>query len=110
VQEQGRWVVEGNFTRGPSYMVWLIRAGAYLFSGLTVWQFFQGAGTPDAVTVQHHLALDQPHGMVFGVCAGFSAYTGLDVTLIRLAWSLSVLYHGAGIALYILAFLIMPVA
>ncbi|SMD09150.1 PspC domain-containing protein [Sporomusa malonica] len=91
-------------------MVWLIRAGAYLFSGLTVWQFIQGVGTPEAVTMSHHLALDQPHGMVFGVCAGFSAYTGLDVTLIRLAWALSVLYHGAGIALYILAFLIMPVA
>ncbi len=91
-------------------MVWLIRAGAYLFSGLTVWQLFQGAVTPDLSMLHKHLALDQPHGMVFGVCAGFSAYTGLDVTLIRLAWALSVLYRGAGLALYILAFLIMPVS
>ncbi|MBP2662741.1 MAG: phage shock protein [Firmicutes bacterium] len=91
-------------------MLWLIRAGAYLFSGLTIWQFIQGAGTPDMAEFHRHLALDQPHGMVFGVCAGFSTYTGMDVTLIRLAWALSVLYRGAGLALYIIAFLIMPVS
>lgn len=91
-------------------MIWLIRTGAYLFSGLTIWQFFQGVGTPDIAMLHKHLALDQPNGMVLGVCAGFSAYTGLDVTLIRLAWTLSVLYRGAGLALYILAFLIMPVS
>lgn len=91
-------------------MIWLIRAGAYLFSGLTIWQFVQGAGTPDMAGIHKHLALDQTHGMVFGVCAGFSTYTGIDVTLIRLAWALSVLYRGAGLALYILAFLVMPVS
>ena len=91
-------------------MLWLIRAGAYLFSGLTIWQFVQGAGTPGVAEIQRHLALDQVHGMVFGVCAGFSTYTGLDVTLIRLAWALSVLYRGAGLILYILAFLVMPVS
>ncbi|QDR83018.1 PspC domain-containing protein [Sporomusa termitida] len=91
-------------------MIWLIRAGAYLFSGLTVWQFIQGAGAPESAGIHQQLALDQQHGMVLGVCAGFSAYTGLDVTLIRLAWALSVLYRGAGIVLYILAFLIMPVS
>lgn len=91
-------------------MLGLIRVGAYLFSGLTIWQFLQGAGTPDVAAIGRHLALDQSHGMVFGVCAGFSAYTGLDVTLIRLAWALTVLYRGAGLALYIIAFLIMPVS
>lgn len=90
-------------------MMWLIRAGAYLFSGLTVWQFVQGAGSPETTGI-HHLALNQQQGMVLGVCAGFSAYTGLDVTLIRLAWALSVLYRGAGIVLYILAFVLMPVS
>ncbi|MBP2636462.1 MAG: phage shock protein [Firmicutes bacterium] len=89
-------------------MLWLIRTGAYLFSGLTIWQFFQGTGSPDVAAIGRHLALDQSHGMVFGVCAGFSTYTGLDVTLIRLAWALSVLYRGAGLALYIIAFLVMP--
>lgn len=91
-------------------MLWLIRAGAYLFSGLTIWQFIQGSGIPDVSGIHRHLALDQIHGMVFGVCAGFSTYTGVDVTLIRLAWALSVLYRGAGLVLYILAFLIMPVS
>lgn len=91
-------------------MLGLIRVGAYLFSGLTIWQFFQGAGTPDVTAIGKHLALDQPHGMVFGVCAGFSAYSGLDVTLIRLAWLLAALYRGAGVVLYMIAFLIMPVS
>jgi phage shock protein PspC (stress-responsive transcriptional regulator) len=54
-------------------MLWLIRAGAYLFSGLTIWQFVQGAGPPDVALLHRHLALDQSHGMVFGVCAGFSS-------------------------------------
>ncbi|SDD98123.1 PspC domain-containing protein [Sporomusa acidovorans] len=91
-------------------MIWLIRAGAYLFSGLAIWQFVQGANPADMAMFHRHLALDQAHGMIFGVCAGFSTYTGLDVTLIRLAWALAVLYRGAGLALYILAFLIMPVS
>jgi len=46
--------------------------------------------------------------MIFGVCAGFSNYFGIDVTLIRLVWALAAFYRGIGIGLYILAFLIMP--
>ncbi len=88
-------------------MFGLIRLGAYLVSGLTAWQFFQGDA--DGINSLHkQLALDPARGMLFGVCAGVSDYTGIDVSLIRLAWALLVLYRGAGILLYILAFLIMP--
>lgn len=90
-------------------MLWLIRAAAYGLSGLTIWNFFQGdAGLNNLSAIHQHLALDANHGMVFGVCAGISNYTGLDVTIIRLAWVVSVFYKGLGIGLYILAFLLMP--
>jgi phage shock protein C len=89
-------------------MFGIIRIAAYLVSGLTVWQFFQGDIGGMSGALQKHLALDPAHGMILGVCAGVSNFTGIDVSLIRIAWALLTLYRGAGIALYILAFLIMP--
>lgn len=90
-------------------MVWVIRVGAYLFSGLTIWQFMQN-NTAGIGPLHRPLAIDQAHAMILGVCAGVSNYTGLDVSIIRLVWVLAGLYRGAGIILYILAFFIMPLA
>ena len=90
-------------------MFGLIRVGAYLVSSLSIWQFFQGdTGGINGLSLQKHLVLDPAHGMLFGVCSGFSHFTGIDVTMIRLAWCIATLYRGLGILLYILAFLIMP--
>lgn len=90
-------------------MFGIIRIGAYLVSGLTVWQFFHGdIGGMNNGGIHARLALDPSHGLLVGVCAGVSDFTGIDVTIIRLGWSLLALYRGVGIALYILAFLIMP--
>ncbi|MEN6411317.1 MAG: PspC domain-containing protein [Veillonellales bacterium] len=90
-------------------MLGIIRIGAYLISGLTIWQFFQSGGSGmEILPLAKHLALDPSHGMIFGVCAGVSNYTGIDVSLIRLLWALSAIYRGIGVGLYILAFLIMP--
>jgi phage shock protein PspC (stress-responsive transcriptional regulator) len=89
-------------------MFWLIRVGAYALSGLAVWQFFHDGNGSLSFLPNKHLVLDPEHAMVFGVCAGLSNYTGIDVTLIRLAWSMAVIYRGVGIGLYLLAFLIMP--
>jgi len=100
-------ILVAKAVRRPDTMLWLVRIGAYLVSGFTVWQFIQGSGT-DSLPLTKHLALETTHGMVFGVCSGISSYTGVDVTLIRLAWALSCLYKGLGVGLYILAFLIMP--
>lgn len=92
-------------------MFGLIRVGAYLVSTFTIWQFFQGdTGGINSFSLHKHLVLDPPHGMIFGVCAGFSNFTGIDVSLIRLAFFITTLYRGLGILLYILAFLIMPTA
>ena len=90
-------------------MLLLIRIGAYALSGLAIWQFLQ-SGPPNIMQIlpSKPLALDEAHAMILGVCAGFSKYTGIDVTLIRLAWALAIVYRGAGIGLYLLAFLLMP--
>lgn len=90
-------------------MFGLIRVGAYVVSAVTMWQFFQGdVGGASSFSLHKHLILDPAHGQILGVCAGFSNFTGIDVTLIRLLWFLLIVYRGLGIALYIVAFLIMP--
>jgi phage shock protein C len=92
-------------------LILLIRIGAYLVSGVMLWQLFQGGPTLlDGFSFGRRLALDPEHGMIFGVCAGFANYSGLDVSMIRLVWTMASIYRGIGIGLYILAFLIMPLA
>jgi phage shock protein PspC (stress-responsive transcriptional regulator) len=87
----------------------LIRIGAYALSGIAIWQFLQSDPTHiHQILPAKPLALDVDKSMIFGVCAGISNYTGVDVTLIRLIWALAVVYRGAGIGLYLLAFLLMP--
>lgn len=90
-------------------MLGIIRLGAYLLSGLTIWQFVNdGSVVGNVLPAARHLALDPSHSMVLGVCAGVSNYTGFDVTLIRLLWAVSSFYRGFGVVLYVIAFLIMP--
>jgi phage shock protein PspC (stress-responsive transcriptional regulator) len=82
---------------------------AYVVSGFTIRQFVQG-GSPDTAAMGRHMALDQVHSMFLGVCAGMSNYTGIDVSLLRMTFVGAACYKGLGIALYILAFLILPVS
>ncbi len=44
-----------------------------------------------------------------GVCAGIAEYVGADPTIIRLLWIVLTLMWGAGIVLYVFAWIIMPV-
>lgn len=43
-----------------------------------------------------------------GVCGGFAEYFGVDSTLIRLAWLLSILFAGTGLLLYIICAIVIP--
>lgn len=45
---------------------------------------------------------------IAGVCTGLADFTGIDVTLIRLALVLFCLVGGSGIVVYLIAALIMP--
>jgi phage shock protein PspC (stress-responsive transcriptional regulator) len=43
-----------------------------------------------------------------GVCGGIAAYTGIDVTIVRVAFAIVALCGGGGVAAYLLAWLIIP--
>jgi len=43
-----------------------------------------------------------------GVCGGIAEYFGIDPTIIRLLWVISVLFAGTGILLYIVCALVLP--
>lgn len=43
-----------------------------------------------------------------GVCGGVAEYYGWDPTLVRLAWAAVSLIYGAGLLLYLIAWIIMP--
>jgi phage shock protein C len=46
--------------------------------------------------------------MLAGVCAGIAQYTGLDVTLIRVIWLVVSLMGGAGVLIYLVAWILIP--
>jgi phage shock protein PspC (stress-responsive transcriptional regulator) len=45
-----------------------------------------------------------------GVCAGLADYFDLDATIIRLVWLLSVLFAGTGILVYVILWIVLPLA
>ena len=46
--------------------------------------------------------------IVAGVCGGLAAYLGIDPTLVRLAFALVTVFGGAGILLYLCAWILIP--
>ena len=46
--------------------------------------------------------------VVAGVCVGLAAYFGIDPTLVRLAFALFTIFGGAGVLLYLVAWLVIP--
>ena len=46
--------------------------------------------------------------VVAGVCAGLAAYFGVDPTLVRLAFALFTIFGGAGVLLYLVAWIVIP--
>ena len=46
--------------------------------------------------------------MIGGVCGGLSEYFDVDPSLVRMIWALLVLLEGAGLLLYILAWIVIP--
>jgi Putative stress-responsive transcriptional regulator len=46
--------------------------------------------------------------VVAGVCAGIAAYFGIDPTLVRLAFALFTIFGGAGVLIYLIAWIVIP--
>jgi len=47
---------------------------------------------------------------ICGVCGGLAEYLNLDVTIIRLIWTLFVFAGGSGVLVYLIAAIVMPEA
>jgi phage shock protein C len=45
-----------------------------------------------------------------GVCAGLAEYFDMDVTLVRVLWLLVVLCGGTGLLLYVILWIVLPLA
>ena len=46
--------------------------------------------------------------VIAGVCAGLADYFSVDVTLVRLLFVLTLIYHGGGTLAYIVLWIVMP--
>lgn len=46
--------------------------------------------------------------LVAGVCSGLADYLNIDVTILRIAWLILVLFYGVGILAYIILWIVMP--
>jgi phage shock protein C len=46
--------------------------------------------------------------VVAGVCTGIAAYFGIDATLVRLAFAVFTIFGGAGILIYLIAWIVIP--
>jgi phage shock protein C len=46
--------------------------------------------------------------IVAGVCSGIAAYFGIDPTLVRLAFAVLTIFGGAGILVYLIAWIVIP--
>jgi phage shock protein PspC (stress-responsive transcriptional regulator) len=54
------------------------------------------------------LERDEANGMIGGVCAGISIAIGMNVTIMRLLWLISVFYFGFGLIPYLILWILMP--
>jgi len=56
----------------------------------------------------HNLYRSKRNRMIAGVAGGLAEYFGVDVILLRLLWLLSFFFGGAGLLIYIVAWIVMP--
>ena len=45
---------------------------------------------------------------IAGVCGGLAKYFGIDSTVVRLVWAAAVILAGAGLLLYLIAWVLIP--
>ena len=60
--------------------------------------------------MERRLYRSRDEKMIGGVCGGLAEYFNVDPTLIRLVWVIITLVGGAGVLLYIVFWVIMPLS
>ena len=58
--------------------------------------------------MKKRLYKDHSDKKLCGVCSGIAKYFGIDPTLVRLAWTLLVVFGGSGILAYIICAIVFP--
>lgn len=48
--------------------------------------------------------------MIAGVCSGIAKYFGIDTSMVRLAFVISLVFGGAGVLVYVVLWMVLPVA
>ena len=58
--------------------------------------------------MENRLYRSESDKKIAGVCGGIAEYFGIDPTIIRLLWLISIAVYGTGLLIYIVAAIIMP--
>jgi phage shock protein C len=58
--------------------------------------------------MEKKLYRDENRKVIAGVCAGLADYFSVDVTIVRLLFVLTLIYHGGGTLAYIVLWIVMP--
>jgi phage shock protein PspC (stress-responsive transcriptional regulator) len=58
--------------------------------------------------MEKKLQRDTQHKMIAGVCAGLADYLNMDVTLVRVLFLVTVIFHGCGVIPYLVLWAVLP--
>src|SRR5476649_1307276 len=58
--------------------------------------------------MEKKLYRDEHHKVIGGVCAGLADYFGIDVSIVRLVFVLTLILKGGGGLLYIILWIVLP--
>ncbi|TDE12068.1 PspC domain-containing protein [Dyadobacter psychrotolerans] len=77
---------------------------------IAMWVAFPGSSTLEEDTKIKKFYRDPDRKVVGGVAAGVASYFGVDLGVVRFLWVLSILFFGTGFLIYIVLWIIAPVA
>jgi phage shock protein PspC (stress-responsive transcriptional regulator) len=58
--------------------------------------------------MEKKLYRDEYHKKIAGVCAGLAEYFGVDVSVVRLIFVLTCIFHGGGLLVYVILWIVLP--
>jgi phage shock protein C len=58
--------------------------------------------------MEKKLQRDTQHKMIAGVCAGLADYLNMDVTLVRVLFLVTLIFHGSGLIPYLVLWVVLP--
>ncbi|HTH83706.1 MAG TPA: PspC domain-containing protein [Mucilaginibacter sp.] len=58
--------------------------------------------------MEKKLQRDTQHKMIAGVCAGLADYLNMDVTLVRVLFLVTLIFHGSGLIPYLVLWAVLP--